>query len=306
VKNLAQGGLNEASVKAGARIQSDGYPVPMRMTKVAENFDAVLFLAVALTGVYSMMTNSGLYSWLAEWQFRFFHSHFPVLTALLSMLPLVAVAVGVSKMAGRFAAAFDASRNTQRTERPFSQARMLVYMGLFTAIGGAWSGWIAFQRSTEVWQYETLDLSNPKVVAGRHVALTGIDQTQLAVTLTLGDSKETFTPVTGPDWRPGFKIAYVAKGPSFLLAAPNPPFGTTEPNTRPVTGQTRKGILVPNGLPSEARAAFETAGVGLHSPVMLLDPSPFSETLPYLLAALGAIFTPFFLVVALFVHRKNR
>jgi hypothetical protein len=39
---------------------------------------------------------------------------------------------------------------------------------------------------------------------------------------------------------------------------------------------------------------------------MLLDPSPLSETLPYLLAALGGIFTPFFLVVALFVHRKNR
>jgi hypothetical protein len=248
--------------------------------------DSVLTVVVIGYAVYSLTSDSGLYAWLAELQATVFGTHIPILTGGLAALPPTAVALGLHALAKRVLG--------EPPVTHFSQTRFLAQMGFGMLAAGLVAGWVAYGRYSRTNEYVLVDVANPPAVLPRYVELTGTDQTTAAIGVQLGDTRTQYTPVTAPSWVPTQPVTFFGQGASFLQAAP----GVAEK-------RVRRGVLVKNGLPSVARAGFAQRGGVLATPHYLLDPSPLSEILPYVIALLGLLFGPLCLVIALIAARRT-
>ena len=107
----------------------------------------------------------------------------------------------------------------------------------------------------------------------RHVAVSGIAQTGMIVTLEhtgTGDKRtETYLPLTPPQWRQGDPVTYFML-PRINAYSIGSQYAMIESRTRPFP-MTLKGSLFSNGLPGLVRAEYEKSGLKLAPTTYLID-----------------------------------
>lgn len=258
---------------------------------ILELLDALLALSVAGYSVYAAVDDSGLYAWLSELQARKLGGHVPLLTMAIASVPWVLAAWTVHAAAKRV---FGESSSVAAPLPKTSSVRLLWQLGIVLLAAGIAAGAAAYRSSDAQRVYAILDASLAPPPHAKWVELTGTDQARAAVTVQLGDSGTEFTPVTPPNWRAAEPVMYFGEGPAFIQAAPGK-----------APKQTRRGVLVKNGLPSVAKAGFGQRGLVIAEPHYVIDPSPLSEVLGYVIAVVCVIGALICLLSAMLVRRQR-
>jgi hypothetical protein len=240
----------------------------------------VLLLGALGYGLYAFATDSGVYRWLTERQTAWFGGHYPQLTMLAILVGGVVAALLLASVAERLAGPDPRGRATPVDARVGTTIVLVAGVGLLaTAIA---LGWIASDRSAKPVVYAPFDLDRRELPRGPHVELTGVEQARWQLSITQDTTVTRFTPFTAADWTPDQPVTYFLKDGA---ASPSPVPLTFGAHPAHAASVSRRGALIEDGLPSVARAGFESHGLKLASAVFVVDSGAGAAVLRFVIAA---------------------
>jgi hypothetical protein len=229
-------------------------------------------------GLYAAMTDRGVYRWLTERQTAWFGGHYPMLTVgMMFAAGLTAAAVISAILPRRVGPDPGATPARART-----QMRLVLLAGVAFLAGAAVLAWIAVETSGKPLVYEPFDLGAHVTPRGRHVELTGVEQSGLRLSVTQGTTVTQYVPFTAPDWTPDQPVTYFLRNGAAVPTPAPTPFGRPP---APAVVVQRRGALLEDDLPGVARAGFAQHGIHLAPQVFVVDASAGAAILRYVLGA---------------------
>ncbi len=248
---------------------------------------------IAALSIWQAAAFTGWYRLLAEWQMAQFGKYETTLTALLPGIILAGPALtylGKRDREARAAdiAAGDPAASYIRTRRV---CLSLGLVSLTVAVAAyLWSQQIPDASGTPT----SVDVASSAEPPSGLVELVGKMDNARIITL----EKETQGVITRDNYIPIVPDG-AASGPVRYLYEYYQQGYTGRDEAPVILAYQPKGILVENGLPGEAVAAFAREGIALASPHYLLTRASGQRDNFYIAAALGAMFALAFLAVAL-------
>jgi hypothetical protein len=222
-------------------------------------------LTFAVVMVWGLLDFRGPFRWLAEWQIRAFGGHWSAATVIVPLMlvacPLVVMGIGI----------LGNSRGGN-----IGCLSLLVLMALGTLLLGIVLTTRVAQRPTledPLQQVDVASLGDAEVGAAHAELIGHADNAQALVIRWRGKTathQRVYTPVLGPAGGP---VRFVA------MTEVIDPQGAPQP-----MADNPQGILLPGGLPNEARAGLARRGVVLAPEVHLLDASFQIRVLDWMLA----------------------
>jgi hypothetical protein len=255
------------------------------------NFVSTLIaLAVGIYAVHGAFTQTGVVGWLIYFEDTLVGGHYPAFSALLTFVLLAAPAmIGWNLLSGMVSLGRDTGFTQRLLFRGFAKGQadphrvttnreLLIAWGILVVatwlIGYAvYAWWAHVQREDAAATYEPVTLSEGIAVPslkGKHLALVGHPQTDLALVNSDGGSLQ---PVVPRGWTPGMPVTFVLKveRPSDLPGVARPrPFNLDKPAPpEPLLARVGGDVPVP------ATQEFKKMGVPLseHSSLLRLVPS---------------------------------
>lgn len=249
-------------------------------------------LLIAALSIWQVVAFTGWYRWLAEWQMAQFGKYETTLTAILPGMLLAGPALRYLGKRDRERQAADIAAGDPAATyvRTRKICLSLGLISLAVAIGAyLWSQQIPEAGGTPT----PFDVASAATPPKGLVELAGKMDNARTITLeqeTKGViTRNNYIPIV-PEGESGpirFLYEYYSQGYTGREEAPV------------ILAYQPQGILVENGLPGEAAAAFAREGILLASPHYLLTSASGQRDNYYIAAALGALFAFAFLAVAL-------
>lgn len=239
--------------------------------------DRILYVLAFIYGGYSWYSYSGLYRVFAEWQLDTF-GEYEEKTTLAAMVLVLAIPVALARRLLRKPAQASAP---SRWSRLSSSPPLLAGLGALAICAAAAVGWIAYGKTQEHLEFESVDLNAGQTPASRHVIVTATAQPDLALVLTkkrtesTGDS-EAYVPLTPSTWRRGEPVVYFLKTKPDFVRGKDDPFPVTTPPSAVMSGS----------LPGPIRELYRREGIEVAEPPIVIDTNPRADTTVYFLVAL--------------------
>jgi hypothetical protein len=271
----------------GSRARSD-QKLPQVGRKVYLGFIYCLF-AYAL---YSWMTFTGAYPWIAELEVAHFGSYdvnatFLILVIGLVLVPAVLVLVPihvVRKLRGLPTVNLTAPAAVPaKPMSPANERRIYLGIGALGLVMFLVGGAITYNKSQRVVTFVPFDVSGGVAPTSDYVELTGIAVPRMQLQFEEKSSGHTTTttyiPVLPQGWKKGDPVTYFLR--------PNFTYYASEAGSHPMDADSpafrikQTGVLFRDDLPGLIGARYEQLAIKLGTPPIVLDTNPRSELAVY-------------------------
>jgi len=251
-------------------------------------------------GLYSWITFTGPYRWLAELELSQFGAYdvkitFLVLIFVLYILATILAMVMawlVTRLFGRpLMRLADLRPQPRKTLDLRVQSRLYIGLGVVGLVIGSASGLIGYYKYERAMTFVPFDISNGGTPPSPYVELTAIAIPGMQI-----HSEETFLgtttinsyiPLVPKGWKKGEPITYFLRPHGNYYAGPNGGSDLSE-NGKPFHIK-QTGLLFRDDLPGLVTLGFEKNGIKLGSPPIVLDTNERADVTPYFGFAFGGV-----------------